>query len=377
MNFADDRLMRAKQIPMREVADRLGLSLTRITAQEWAGPCPGCGDGGKGKRADRFAINTARGVFNCRKCGAAGDQVALVSLALGVAFKPALAHLMGEREAIPDPAAQEQRRRQAAAQEKRRAEVEAQMRARAIRDAREIWTAAEGQDLRPAQDYLAGRGIRFAAWPPTLRCLAAAPYTRKIGGSLKTFHTGPCLVAAVQDGAGRIRAVHRTWIDPARPGSKAQIFDDQGQALPAKLVRGSKKGGAIRLTPAPPRGGVLIMGEGIETTASALVLGAVPGAAYWAGVDLGNMSGRMIKTPGARYSGQPDLEDLEAFVPPRDLSRLIFLMDGDSDPAATRARLLSGLRRACAQTPGLRAEIVAAPGGRDFNDILTGEANHE
>ena len=122
------------------------------------------------------------------------------------------------------------------------------------------------------------------------------------------------------------------------------ILDGEGAELPAKLVRGTKKGGAIRLGPQPPAGGCLVVGEGIETTASAMVVAPIEGASYWAGVDLGNMAGRQIKRPGMRHSGQPDLDDLEAFLPPPDLGRLIFLQDGDSDPKATRAKLEAGLR---------------------------------
>ncbi|MEH6834826.1 DUF7146 domain-containing protein [Falsihalocynthiibacter arcticus] len=366
----DSRLDLARAQPIGEVADRLGLTLKKITSTERAGPCPSCGG------RDRFAINTARNVFNCRKCGAKGDQCALVMLALGCDFKSALSYLAGERDVTLDPAEVARRRARADEARAKAEEYEARARARAIRDAREIWHKADGGDLGPARAYLAGRGLFFKTWPPTLRCVADHPYVLGGGAKAVEHHRGPCLIAAVQNAAGQIRAVHQTWFDPARPGTKAQIQDaalyGPSKPLVAKLVRGSKKGGAIRLTPAPALGGVLVMGEGIETTASAMMIEAVPGAAYWAGVDLGNMAGLMAKIPGTRNSGLPDLTDARAFTPPFGLSRLIYLMDGDSAPAATRAKLLSGLRRALHKNPQLRAEIVAAPAGLDFNDLING-----
>jgi hypothetical protein len=55
--------------------------------------------------------------------------------------------------------------------------------------------------------------------------------------------------------------------------------------------------------------------------------------------------------------------------------RLVFIQDGDSDPRETRAKLMSGLRRAGALIPGLQMQIVHAPSGRDLNDVAmeTGE----
>jgi hypothetical protein len=117
---------------------------------------------------------------------------------------------------------------------------------------------------------------------------------------------------------------------------------------------------------------VLIMGEGIETTCSAWMAQPGRAAMFWAGIDLGNMSGRQEKLPGRRDSGLPDMEDDRAFVPPAQVRELIFLMDGDSDPKATRARLLAGARRAMLKRPGLRARIARAPEGVDLNDVLMG-----
>ncbi|OLS53774.1 primase-helicase zinc-binding domain-containing protein [Rhodovulum sulfidophilum] len=73
----DPRLAEARALPIGEVAERLGIAgLKPPQAIERVGPCPVCGG------RDRFGINTARNVFNCRHCGG-GDAIALVGLGTG------------------------------------------------------------------------------------------------------------------------------------------------------------------------------------------------------------------------------------------------------------------------------------------------------
>ncbi|MFD1809298.1 hypothetical protein ACFSHQ_18085 [Gemmobacter lanyuensis] len=117
---------------------------------------------------------------------------------------------------------------------------------------------------------------------------------------------------------------------------------------------------------------MLIMGEGIETTLTALIADVPAGAGYWSGISLGNMAGQRRLGQGLKYAGLPDLGDAEAFVPPPGVERLIYVQDGDSEPKLTRAQLLAGLRRAMALRPGLRGQIVMAGAGVDLNDVLLG-----
>lgn len=359
----DGRLEMAKAIPLLEVASRLGVAGLKRAGVEHVGPCPVCG----GK--DRFGINPALGVFVCRVCDVGGDGLAMVQHVLACDFKSALAYLAGDADVQPDPVEVARRKERAAQVERDRLNFEKKARARAIADAREIWHAALPATGTPVAAYLEARGIRWpdGTLPPTLRFAPAHPYRKKHSGQVRTMHTGPCMIAAIQNAAGRITAVHQTWFNPGLPGVKSAIIYG-GEAMPAKMVRGSKKGGAIRLSPFGDAG-VMIMGEGIETTASAITADVVPGAAYWAGVDLGNMAGRQIKVQGVRYSGEPDLSDDAAWIPPRRVNRLIFIQDGDSDPAATRAKLMCGLRRAQLAHPGLEGQIVHPGAGVDLNDL--------
>lgn len=376
MAQSDGRRDLAKSIPIAEVALRLGLEGMRAAGREQVGPCPVCGG------RDRFSINPDLGLFNCRSanggCGVGGDGLGLVQHVQACDFKAALDFLVGGADIAVDPAEVERRRAASLAAEARRNEIAETRRGQAIRDAREIWHAASHGSayLQLAEQYFAGRGIQFPlGLPPTIRVIADHPCIKFIAGEAVELHRGPALISAIQAPDNMVRAVHQTWFDPERPGSKASIIAPDGEVMPSKMVRGSKKGNVIRLS--PRRGATLVMGEGIETTASAVTVRALPNATYWSGVDLGNMAGRQLRVQGSRWSGVPDLGDERAFVPPDWVERLVLIQDGDSHPAATRAALLSCIRRAMHFRPNLIGQIVSAGDGRDLNDVLqNSEADH-
>jgi hypothetical protein len=353
----DPRAAEARRLPLRDVAERLGIKWRGGRAGEHVGPCPVCGG------TDRFAVNPRKGVWLCRRCDLGGDGIALARHVLGLGFREALDWLVGE--APPDPARLAELEAHRAAEAAREAQAAERYRQRAIDQARAWWRAAAPGAGTPAEAYLAARGITFApgAWPKALRFRPDHPAMKRIDGRLEELHRGPCMLAAIQGPDGRLAAVHQTWIDPARPGEKARLTRRDGTSEKSKFTRGSKKGGAIRLVGSGA--GLLVMGEGIETTLSLRAAGLWPGASWWAGVDLGNMSGRQA----GRNSGVPDLEDARAFLPPRETRVLVYLQDGDSAPGPTRAHLEAGLRRAMAARPGLRGFVVPADPGADFNDM--------
>lgn len=364
---SDPRIELAKAIPMREAVDRLPLDGLRREGRELVGPCPVCGG------QNRFSINVDRNVFLCRQCPASGDVIDLAAHVLGTDFKGALDHLAGQAVEIDPGELAKRKARARRHREKQEAEAE-RYRLQAIRDAVTIWTNARPAISTPVVEYLAKRAIRLSALPKSLRFLPNHPYVRKIDGRLVTLHSGPCMIAAIQGPDDRLAAVHQTWIDLSTASGKAEILDrETGEVYPAKMVRGSKKAGAIRLG-GDPASGVLVMGEGVETTLSARVLPEFGPASYWAGVDLGNLAGRMLPP---KNSGLPDLSDDRAFVPPAWVRRLVLIQDGDSDPDITRAKLLSGIRRAQAAIPGLTAKIVNPGAGRDLNDMLRDQARDE
>ncbi|MFW8636693.1 DUF7146 domain-containing protein [Cribrihabitans pelagius] len=361
----DPRIDDARNRTMREVLDKLPpLAGVKFGKREAGGPCPKCGGD------DRFSINFRKGVYNCRFCGG-GDHIGLVQFVLDCTFMEAIEVLEGERVAEIDPAERERRRIAREKQRKSDEAAEAQYRAWSIQDAVDIWCAGGSYEFRGsiAEDYLAFRVPGFELLPHAFKCfrfIPDLPYVKRIKRRNHTLHSGPVLVAAVQAPDGMMRAVHRTWIDLDQPSGKAQIFAPDGKQLPSKVVRGSKQGGAIRLT-GNACGSSLVSGEGIETTLTALVGGVLPGASYWAGVDLGNMSGKRI---GGKFSDEPDMDGGPSFVPPCTVNDFWLIKDGDSEPRQTQAQLTACAKRAMRINPGLSAYIVPSVPGGDLNDMI-------
>ena len=374
MNHRDDpRLDEAKVMAVDSVLSMLSIDNLHRTGAERVGPCPLCGG------RDRFGINVTSRAYQCRKCGIkGGDVVQLVRDIHGCGFKDALAFLCGDAPANIDPVEVKRRRDRAEAEVKRQDEYAERMRQRHIADARRIWGEGKPAQGTAIHAYFAARGILPDVLPRLPECLRfhpSLPFMAKVGSEWVELHRGPAMLAAVVPPSGPLTAVHRTWINPERPKGKALITHN-GEAQQVKKVLGSKKGCAIRLS--SPQGFTrLVMGEGIETTATAWVAEGRTDTAYWAGVDLGNLSGH--QRPGAagkRWSGLPDMSDRTAFVPPPWVRELVLIQDGDSHAASTRAKLESCARRAMALIPGLKARIVHAGKGRDLNDILMGQGEN-
>ena len=332
-----------------------------------AGPCPRCGGD------DRFWVDTRKNACGCRQCGGGGDPIGLVMFVREISFPDAIDWLCGpEQKLTPDEVLA--RAKQHEENEKAKAAKSAKFRAKAIARAREIWETGSTAEDSPVRDYLALRGITRDLLPRLPSCLRfhpSLPYMIEGAGQddYVEIHRGPAMLAAVQGKDDRFCAVHRTWFDLAAPQGKLDLgLDAKGKPRKRKKGWGSKKGGAIRLI----RGtsDTLVMGEGIETTFTGFVPQVWPEAHFWAGVDLGNMAGRRESGPGLKFAGIPDLEDDEAFVPPPWVKRLVYVMDGDSEPKLTRALLEAGLRRAMVKVPGLKGQIAVCPTGKDLNDLL-------
>lgn len=369
MSARDDiRIQEAHARPITEVADLLSIGGLKRGGHEMIGPCPKCGG------RDRFSLNVRKNVFNCRRCGGAGDQIRLVEFVLDLTFPAALDWLCGPVQELT-PKQREAREKQAEFHRRQREAEAEKYRQQALEKARRIWEEGREPEGTFVRDYLVRRGIpkHLFPFPKSIRFHPALPYWHGQGHSYLQVHKGPAMLAAVQGPDNRFRAVHQTWIDLDQPKGKVLLPnpDEPGKFLPSKKVDGIKKGGAIRLRERPLSGDALIMAEGIETTLSAFIADTT-GAAFWCGVDLGNMSGQRMLGKGQKYAGIPDMTDDEAFVPPEWVRELIFIQDGDSEQKLTKAKLLSGCRRAMLKRRGLSARIVPVPLGKDLNDVLMG-----
>jgi hypothetical protein len=85
----DAWVARARAVLIEQELARRGIVLKRVGV-ELVGPCPKCGG------EDRFAVNTAKQIFNCRGCGGCGDVIALVQHLDDSDFKAACGKLAGE-----------------------------------------------------------------------------------------------------------------------------------------------------------------------------------------------------------------------------------------------------------------------------------------
>ena len=394
---------RARQTSCRAELERRGVWSRKMLGDAGV-PCPGCGG------RDRFAVNLRKDLWTCRKSGTGGDAIALVRHLDDCSFMVAVEILTGEPPPEGDGESAAERAARAARLEARakadaakaRAAQEDGERYRGMerRAAHEAW--ATGQPIRgtPAEAYLALRGLAVPA-EAKLRFHPRFPYFlggREWGSPMtrpRPIYSGPVLLAPIQDAGGFFIGLHRTWIDLAQLDGKAVIANADGECLPAKKVRGSKRGGTIRLAGHPPAGGArtaetVIMGEGIETTLSAWVALRPEerrGVEFHAAVDLGNMAGKaagQVPHPTATRADTrgrlkrvkvaddvpaPDDDTPLIGLPPacRDL---VLLGDGDSDAFATGLAMKRAAVRFAEAYPGVTVRLAMARPGMDFNSML-------
>jgi Toprim domain-containing protein/CHC2-type zinc finger protein len=310
---------RAAQADILAVAHDLGARLKRVGAAspEYYGPCPHCGG------VDRFSLNVRKQVWNCRGCDKGGRVIDLLIHVDGLTFVDAVETLAkGTWERRPP--------RKQAGEDKA---------ARNGENAMRIWRGA--QPIGPlARTYLgAVRKIDIDQIPDINSVLRFEP--RCPFGERRL----PCLITLVRAIAtNEPMAIQRTALD-----AHGRFIDRWGL--------GPKMGGAIKLWPAASpvaRAGLdacptLIVGEGMETTASAATRISWRGASLqpaWALIDRVNLA------------ALPVIDGVE---------RLVVLVDRDKSgdgqkAAATCARRWRDARRdAWRLTPD---EIG------DFNDLV-------
>lgn len=231
---------------------RLGAKLRRVTAHEYVGPCPKCGG------RDRFAINTSRGLFNCRGCEVGGDQIELARHILGVGFREAAEFVDDERvkegeardrarsgstsRPTPPPAPQSRQVDEIGEDDNRPDE-------KRIADAVALFRESISLKGTPAETYAASRRLvtddiagRVLRWNPRIGALVAL---------FRNVVTGDP------------QAVSRTFLDA------------EARKIERKFL-GPVGGAAIMLDPFDSIAQGLHVGEGIETCQSARQLGLRP-----------------------------------------------------------------------------------------------------
>ena len=140
-----------------------------------------------------------------------------------------------------------------------------------------FWFHCEPAKGTPVESYLDRRGLAWLMQHEDVRFRAECPHPS--GGQM------PAMIWRVLDATGNFCSVHRTFL--TWEGNKADVD-------PPKATWGSFAGGAIRLHPACWE---MVVGEGIESTASAATILGIPG---WAGIACGNLRSRLALPASVR-----------------------------------------------------------------------------
>ncbi|MDT8277703.1 toprim domain-containing protein [Roseomonas mucosa] len=201
--------------------------------------------------------------------------------------------------------------------------AEASSRERKQAAARRLWSDAVPAAGTLADRYLAGRCLPDLATSPRLRFFADTPHPE--AGRL------PAMIAAVSDAAGDLVAVHRTYLDAAT-ARKARVE-------PAKASLGPVWGGAVRLHAVAAE---LVIGEGIETAASAGKLLQLPA---WAAISAGNLA--------------------RGLVLPSEVRQVVIAVDPDQPGEAAAQSAVDRWTR-----EGRKVRLLRPSGHGDFNDLL-------
>jgi putative DNA primase/helicase len=187
-----------------------------------------------------------------------------------------------------------------------------------------LWQESKSATGTLADRYLSGRGLPGLAASSALRFRGDCPHPE--------YSRLPALIALVCDQAGTPIGIHRTFL--ARDGKKASVE-------PAKASLGPIWTGAVRLDPIAA-GTPLVIGEGIESSASA---GHLMGWPAWAAISAGNLANGLLLPP--------------------ELRSVVIAADPD-EAGADAAR--SAWERWTGE--GRTVRIATPDGPGDFNDLL-------
>lgn len=315
-------------------------------------------------------LSPIRGKWNDWHAGRAGDTLGLVACCLAVKCEPrdkrALADAIQWAKrfyGIEDATFDEEAWRGRLADAETRAKKAAAQAARELSQnraaAKGLWLAAN--PLSPADAgwaYLAARNIDLSLLPRlprAVRFAPAAPWFDPALESREPQHIGPALCSAMTLPDGNLGSLHRTWINPDRPGEKADI-------APARKMWPSSEGAAIRLW----------RGETNLSEREAAAKGVIEDQVLCEGVEDGFSIALM--TPELRISAVGSLGGLLSYTPPKFVRRVIVAADNDwGKPQAQDI-----LRRACARFAdecGKLVSVARSPEGKDFNDLMRGRVS--
>jgi hypothetical protein len=313
-----DLVARARDADILAAARRAGAALKRVTASDWAGPCPACGG------TDRFAVNTKRGVFNCRGFGG-GNVIGMVQHALGADFLGAVEFITGRKHEVSVQVAQKTRIQQAA-----RDEIAADAALARTKAANAIWSEAFAPQGTIVEGYLRSRRLDLPEeiGGAVIRFHAACPW--RDGDQIIRVPAMICAMRAIQ--GDELTAIHRTRLTLS------------GHKIERRML-GRSAGAAIKLDADDTVTYGLAIGEGVETCLAARQLQIRP---VWA-----------LGSAGA----------IERFPVLNDIDALTLLAENDETSQRATER--------CAERwHSARHEVIIVDptAGKDLNDAIRGAA---
>lgn len=206
----------------------------------------------------------------------------------------------------------------------RRHETGSPLESRVLKGA-QVWHASSPSNL--AQVYYSERCINLDKVPVRWEDIRVHPAHRHPDAE----QYSPAIIALRRDVNNAPLAVHRTWLSP--DGKTKAGF------VPAKMSLGPSSGTAIRLTEADKE---VLIGEGVETTLSAIELHGMPG---WAAGDTSCM--------------------ISLRLPPA-IRRVVIAADADVPGLKAAEQLRRRL-----ELEGRKVSIITPKDGfKDFNDYL-------
>jgi putative DNA primase/helicase len=250
-----------------------------------------------------------------------------------------------------------------------------------------------------AMAWFASRGIDLAdvGLTRSLRVHPAAIDT--FNQETKRFNTALAMVAKISgmppagdEGSGKpeLRALHCTYLEERQDATGAKIAKRNAEAGEARKKHGLVEGGVVRLSEAYGTG-ILIVGEGIETTMSAWISAArvYQRVAGWAALDADSMRGMELP---AKLFGAAWQEGSPAPQPEQrgTLHTVLIAADLDANMAGQAAAIATAQRimrshpwitvEVCLPTEASFPELVERRGGVlvpkggakgvDWNDVL-------
>lgn len=370
-----DPFAAAKAISVAALVESAGVTLRRAGGR-LVGACPLCGGE---KDSTRFSVSVRPNLWHCFGCGQGGAAIELEQALRGGSALDAARRLAGDGGLGVLPRAPANRPAPAPS-------FTAPIAARLWRE------AGQGCDCAPlARAWFVSRGLDVAALGFSIARLKFHPDALAASGGFGRTRweaRAPAILAPIVDANQKLIGVHATYL--SRDGaSKAALQTPDGEPIPSRKIWGRAKGGVCPLTPLRETAlGPLHVGEGLETTLSALQLEGGRAAAV---LSLDNLQGGWLKDEEGCSPCWPPKPDparppwtlanagLVRIIVDADMSPIrIKLRDETGAPrqrtldASARAQLCADLACAAWRAAGAETVFAFAPAraGADLNDMV-------